>query len=443
VEAYNPATNTWSTRASMPTARSFLAAAPGPDGQLYVFGGLGFVFGRQVSLSTVEAYNPATNTWTTRASMFTARDLLAAAPGSDSQLYAFGGEAANGQIFFAAVEAYLPTGLSGTGNRSISVSGNKRRTGPDKVGLFHGDGTWTLDLGGGGSDPVTFLFGIPGDTPIVGDWNGSGTNEVGVVRVAPNAFAPDGRHALVVSLDLNGDRQWDAGDMSFYFGEEGDQIVLGDWNGDGKTKLGVVRPDGTGSLSWSLDFNGEHNWIVYHFGLPGDTALSGDWTGDGKDKIGVTRADTSETLPGGVHLELWALDYAGTGVFTGTVSGFGDANDAILLGDWTGSGKTKMGGAHPAADGVGADILFFNDFPNLNAEHNLESFPFGLASDIFFRGDWTGNGKDTIGVARPSGASALAFTLDSNGDHAYDAGDQTFTLPGHASDAVFVGNWHP
>jgi N-acetylneuraminic acid mutarotase len=442
VEAYSPATNAWTTRASMPTARSFLAAAPGADGQLYVFGGQNSNGG---VLSTVEAYNPATNSWTTRASMPTARRAVAAAPGPDGQLYVFGGDnfvgfLQTGNVALSTVEAYLPAGMSGTGNRSISVFSN-----PDRVGLFHGDGTWTLDLGGNGSDPVTFRFGAPGDQPIVGDWNGSGFDAVGTVRVAANAFAPDGKHALLVSLDYNGDRQFDSGDVSFYFGEEGDQLVLGDWNGDGRTKLGVVRPDGAGSLSWSLDFSGDHTWVVYHFGLTGDTVVSGDWTGTGTDKIGVVRADASVTLADGSHPLRWSLDKAGTGVFAffaGTVITFGTSLDVPLLGDWNGDGRTKVGAAGPAASGAGAAI-FLDVNGDWAFEPGTEQFAFGLAGDVIFRGDWAAGGTDNLGVARASGGSALAFTLDSNGDRAFDAGDAVFTLPGRVSDEVFAGKWHP
>jgi N-acetylneuraminic acid mutarotase len=436
VEAYNPATNSWTTKASMPTARGGLAATTASDGQLYAVGG----FQGSGFAGTLEAYDPATNTWTTKASMPTPREELVLAAASDGRLYAYGG--ANGGSFLATNEAYLPAGLSGAGTRQITVSGGgKRPTTSDRIGLFHSDGTWTLDLGGNGSDPVTFLFGLPGDTPIVGDWNGAGFDEVGTVRVAPNAFAPDGRHALLVSLDYNGDRQWDGGDVSFYFGEEGDQIVLGDWNGDGRTKLGVVRPDGTGALGWSLDFNGNHNWIVYRFGLPGDTAIAGDWTGDGKDKIGVARADPSVTLADGSHPMRWVLDRAGTGVWDGTFITFGTSFDVVLVGDWSGDGRTKVGVAGPAANGVSATV--FLDVNGDGVAEPSEQFAFGLVGDVIFRGDWTASGTDRLGVARSSSATSVAVALDTNGDHAYDAGDQAFALAGQDSDEVFVGKWHP
>src|ERR1043166_3795658 len=57
----------WTTKASMPTARQYLAAASA-GGTIYVLGGSNFNV-----LDTLEAYDPATNTWTTKASMPTGR----------------------------------------------------------------------------------------------------------------------------------------------------------------------------------------------------------------------------------------------------------------------------------------------------------------------------------------------------------------------------------
>jgi hypothetical protein len=52
LEAYDPATNTWTSEAPMPTAREFLAAGV-VNGVLYAVGGSGFGDGKNV-----EAFNP-------------------------------------------------------------------------------------------------------------------------------------------------------------------------------------------------------------------------------------------------------------------------------------------------------------------------------------------------------------------------------------------------
>jgi YD repeat-containing protein len=57
-------------------------------------------------------------------------------------------------------------------------------------------------------------------------------------------------------LDSNGNHVWEAGvDEKFKFGIAGDQPVAGDWNGDGISDIGVLR-DGW----WYLDSNGNHVW---------------------------------------------------------------------------------------------------------------------------------------------------------------------------------------
>ena len=102
LEAYDPATNTWTQRAPMPTVRSLLGVGT-LNGVLYAIGGLA---GDGSRLATVEAYDPATDTWTTKAPMPTARGLLAIGV-ANGVLYAVGGY--DGGIL-ATVEAYDPAG---------------------------------------------------------------------------------------------------------------------------------------------------------------------------------------------------------------------------------------------------------------------------------------------------------------------------------------------
>jgi len=64
MQRYNPATNTWSNMAPMPTAR-YEGVAAAINGIIYVAGG----WGATLPNSTLEAYNPATNTWASLASM--------------------------------------------------------------------------------------------------------------------------------------------------------------------------------------------------------------------------------------------------------------------------------------------------------------------------------------------------------------------------------------
>ena len=117
VQAYSPASNTWATLPSVPTARSVLAAATAPcppgirglEGTcVYAIGG----FTRYGFKDTTEAYSPATNTWATLPSMPTARTSLAGTSApcpnglTGTCVYAIGGY--NDGKDLSTVEAYIP-----------------------------------------------------------------------------------------------------------------------------------------------------------------------------------------------------------------------------------------------------------------------------------------------------------------------------------------------
>ena len=96
VEEYSPSTNTWTTQASMPTARFNIGVATAADGKIYVFG----------SWQEVEAYDPATNTWAAKASMPTPRFGPGVAMANNGKIYQIGG--GNGPSVYSTVEEYDP-----------------------------------------------------------------------------------------------------------------------------------------------------------------------------------------------------------------------------------------------------------------------------------------------------------------------------------------------
>ena len=98
VEAYDPETNTWEAKAEMPTPRITLSASA-VNGKIYAIGGHGNGW-----LTTVEEYDPATDKWSEKASMPTARNWLATAV-VNGKIYTIGGF--NGNTL-PAVEEYDP-----------------------------------------------------------------------------------------------------------------------------------------------------------------------------------------------------------------------------------------------------------------------------------------------------------------------------------------------
>ena len=86
---YDPRTDTWTARAPMPTERGALAAAV-VDGKLYAMGGAARKMFRLKNVAANEVYDPVTNRWSSRASLPTPRDhfTLSAVGG---KLFAIGG----------------------------------------------------------------------------------------------------------------------------------------------------------------------------------------------------------------------------------------------------------------------------------------------------------------------------------------------------------------
>jgi N-acetylneuraminic acid mutarotase len=149
VEEYDPATNTWRARSSMPTARNH-AAIGAVNNKIYVLGGrIGAAFvGVSSPTDLVEEYDPATDQWgAIRARMPTPRSAVAWGVHA-GRIYVAGGEVQGPQFMaaFRALEAYEPAtnrwitlpqmpiprhGLAGgaIGNRLHLVSGDVQSAG--------------------------------------------------------------------------------------------------------------------------------------------------------------------------------------------------------------------------------------------------------------------------------------------------------------------------
>jgi N-acetylneuraminic acid mutarotase len=93
-EAYDPKTDTWTLKAPMPSPRHHLTSAV-VDGKLYVIGGRTVNSNSSstyVNLNSNEMYDPISDTWTSKAPMPSNRSGLAAATSEDGKIYVFGGE---------------------------------------------------------------------------------------------------------------------------------------------------------------------------------------------------------------------------------------------------------------------------------------------------------------------------------------------------------------
>jgi Beta-propeller repeat/Viral BACON domain len=273
------------------------------------------------------------------------------------------------------------TGQLSIGDKMYTVTQTPRIM---NVGIFRSGFFWILDVDGNqlfnNPPDLAFAFGgNPGDIPITGDWNGDGRTKVGVYRP----------HSGLFVLDYDGDGQFTSADKVYNLGvgtDPTDIPVIGDWNGDGRSKIGIYRQ----GFEWLLDYNGDGAYQgppvdrAYFFGgIPGDVPVVGDWTGTGTSKIGLVRL--------GFY---WVLDANGNGTFDGT--------------------------------GAGQDL----------------AFPFGgISGDVPVVGDWNGDGTSKVGVFR----LGFFWVLDANGNRQFDGtgagGDLAFAFGGIQGDKPVTGKW--
>ena len=90
VEEYDPVTDTWTKRTDMPTTRSAFGISAVKE-KIYVIGGaIVFPLGNVEGLKTVEEYDTVTDSWTKRNDISTARVALSASA-INGKIYAIGG----------------------------------------------------------------------------------------------------------------------------------------------------------------------------------------------------------------------------------------------------------------------------------------------------------------------------------------------------------------
>jgi hypothetical protein len=162
-------------------------------------------------------------------------------------------------------------------------SGDWDGNGEDTLGLYRrSDGyVYLRNTNTQGIADITFFFGNPGDIPIAGDFDGDGFDTVSIYRPSEQRFY------IINELGADGGGLG-AAEFSFVFGDRGDLPFVGDFDGDGTDSVGLHRPS-TGQVYLKNSLTGGLAHIQFTFGNPGDKMVAGDWDGDGVDTVAVYR----------------------------------------------------------------------------------------------------------------------------------------------------------
>ncbi len=254
-----------------------------------------------------------------------------------------------------------------------------------KIGVFRpSTGQWYLDVNGNGQLDDCAIggcptsFGQPGNLPVAGDWMGSGAMQLGV-------FDPT---TLLWQLDRNGNDLWDGCTVDLCLGplwQAGDQPVVGRWTTTvSKAQLGIYRPS---TRTWQLDWNGNGKWEgctvdkCWAFGKLSGLPVVGDWTGSGTTKLGIFNPATGQ----------WKLDRNGNGTLNkctidSCVGPFGLSGDLPVAGDWDGKGQAKIGVFSPSTGLWELDLNGNGVFDGCSIDACLG--PFGQQGDLPVAGRW-------------------------------------------------------
>jgi uncharacterized membrane protein YqhA len=202
----------------------------------------------------------------------------------------------------------------------ISIPADNAMTAADTVGVFRpSNGVIFLkNTHTSGFADVAINYGLAGDYPVVGDWDGDGQVTIGVYR--------NGRFLLRNSNTVG------FAELNFPFGQPGDQPIAGDWDGDGVDTIGVYRPSTGQFLLRNSNDAGPAN-ASFFLGNVGDVGIAGDWDGDGDDTTGVFRPSN------GV---IFLKNTNDTG-FAEVALNYGLPGDKPVVGDWDDNGTTTIG----------------------------------------------------------------------------------------------------
>lgn len=198
-------------------------------------------------------------------------------------------------------------------------------------------------------------------------------------------------------------------DLTIPYGKASDEVLIGDWDGDGVDTL-CVRRGNVYYFKNSLEA-GEADAVVY-YGRRNDQVLVGDWNGDGKDTLCVRRGNT-----------YYIKNSIADGEADVTIP-YGRSADNVLVGDWDKNGTDTLCVRR-------GNYYYFKN--NLQSGEADATIPYGRSADNVLVGDWDGDEADTLCVRRGN-----TYYIKNS----IDGGEaDSVVVYGRKNDITYAGTW--
>ena len=188
---YAPSTNSWLTKAPMPTSRSW-ASGVEYGGKIYVTGGW------PGNMNVLEIYDPLTNTWTTGASMPFGRENVNSMVVLNGKIYFIGGKNDLNTIAYSNVYVYNPVTNSWSTAASLPIGMFAGAAVTDGLKIYYiGGNSNPINFGMGGAKKTIYIY-----DPNTNQWTLSPV-QLPVARYQHSANFYNGRLYVFGGADLN------------------------------------------------------------------------------------------------------------------------------------------------------------------------------------------------------------------------------------------------
>jgi hypothetical protein len=309
--------------------------------------------------------------------------------------------------------------IIGTGNRTLVSPAS-----PDDFMMVRYNGNGTIDSNFGTSGVIYTDFNTTRDLGLTSAMQADGKIIIAGYSTAVATFNPDFAAAR-------------------YNFTPKDAFV--DFDGDGKSDFGIIRRPGVvGAWTWWYQLSSTGTVHTFNFGeSPRDITQPVDFDGDGKDDVAMWR-NSPQTG------EVSAYYIIQSSNNTVKIIPFGQPGDTPTTADYDGDGKADLSvwRANSAAQGAGQAIWYYRGTLN-NPNENITYIPWGMRYggqadqvDEPYPGDFDGDGRSDFRIQRraditiaTSNTPAIFITLlTSNGNITYD-------YFGIASDRILPGDY--